>query len=132
VTCRGEVYDQQAALRLAAISFVQETTTALGPHYALVGQVTNTLVGVEVTDTKRGTLTLSTPAGGVWVYRWRPARMAALAKRIAGARKQAALALLQSLEGVQTASIHLAGSEQTTLPADPSRIIITVVGERPG
>jgi hypothetical protein len=132
VTCRGEVYDQQAALRLAAISFAQETTTALGPHYSLVGQVTNTLVGVEVTDTKRGTLTLSIEAGGVWVYRWRPAHMAALTKRIAGARKQDALALLLREEGVQTASIDLAGSEQTTLPADPSQIIIRVSGERTG
>jgi hypothetical protein len=55
-------------------------------------------------------------------------RLQALAKRIAGARKQDALALLQSLEGAQAATMHLSGSERATLPADPSRIIITVGG----
>ena len=132
VTCRGEVYDQQAALRLAAISFTQETTIALGAHYTLLGQVTTTLTAVAVTAAKQGTLTLSIEVGGVWVYQWRLVHLEAVAKRIAGARRQAALVLLQSLEGVQTASIHLVGSEQSTLPADPGRIIITVVGERPG
>jgi hypothetical protein len=132
VTCHGEVYDRQAALRLAAISFTQETTTALGASYTLVGQVTTALLGVEVTDVKRGTLTLSIKVGGMWVYQWSPAHLKAVAKRIAGARKQAALALLQSLEGVQTASIHLAGSEKTTLPTDPNRIIISVASARTG
>jgi len=132
VTCHGEVYDRQAALRLAAIFFTQETTTALGASYTLVGQVTTALLGVAVTDVKRGTLTLSIEVGGMWVYQWSPAHLKAVAKRIAGARKQAALALLQSLEGVQTASIHLAGSEQTTLPTDPNRIIISVASARTG
>jgi len=132
VTCRSEVYDQHTALRLAASSFTRRTSAALGTPYALVGQVTTTLTSVMVTDPKLGTLALSTLAWGVWVYEWRLAYLQALAKRIAGARKQAALALLQSLEGVQTASIHLAGSDQTTLPADPSQIIIRVSGERTG
>ncbi len=130
VTCQSEVYDQQAARRLAATSLTQETATALGATYAPVGQVTTTLVGVRVSDTKQGTLTLSILAEGVWVYRWSQAHLEALAKGIAGARKQEALARLLSEEGVQTASIHLTGSEQTTLPTDPSRIIITVAGEQ--
>jgi len=132
VACHGEVYDRQAALRLAAISFTQETTTALGASYTLVGQVTTALLGVAVTDVERGTLTLSIEVGGMWVYQWSPAHLKAVAKRIAGTRKQAALALLQSLEGVQSASIHLAGSEQTTLPTDPNRIIISVASARTG
>ena len=126
VTCRTEVYDQQTALQLAATSLKQETSATLGANYALVGQVTTTLVGVSVTDTKRGTLALSIEAGGVWVYQWSSAHLEALARQIAGARKQEALALVLREEGVQTASIHLMGSEQTTLPTDPSRIIIVV------
>jgi len=132
VTCHDEVYDRQAALRLAAISFTQETTTALGASYTLVVQATTALLGVAVTNVKRGTLTLSIEVGGMWVYQWSPARLEALAKRIAGVPKQAALALLQSLEGVQSASIHLAGSEKTTLPTDPNRIIISVASARTG
>jgi hypothetical protein len=130
VTCRGEVYDQQAALRLAAASLKQETATALGATYTLVGQVTTTLVGVRVTDTKRGTLTLSTLAEGVWVYQWSPARLKALARQIAGTQKQEALARLLREEGVRTASMHLSGNDGATLPADPSHIIITVAGEQ--
>jgi len=130
VTCRAEVYDQQATSRIAAISFTQETSAALESDYALVGQVTTTLTSVTVTDTKRGTLTLSIEAEGMWVYQWRPKHLEALARRIAGARKQEALALVLREEGVKTASMHLSGSEQTTLPADPSRIIIKVADEQ--
>jgi len=132
VTCRTEVYDQHAALRLATLSFTQETSTALGSNYALVSRVTTMLIGVTVTDTKRGTLALSIEVDGVWIYQWSLTHLQALARLIAGAQKQEALALLQSLEGVQTASIHLAGSDQTTLPANPSQIIIRVSGERTG
>jgi hypothetical protein len=130
VTCRAEVYDQLAALRLSASSFTQEVTTTLGTNYAPVSRVTTTLVGVTVTDTKRGTLTLSTLAGGVWVYQWSPKHLGAMAKRIAGTQKQEALVLLLREAGIQTASIHLSGSGGTTLPADPSQILITVAGEQ--
>lgn len=130
VTCQAEVYDQRAALRLAASSFTQEVTNTLGTSYALVGRVTTTLVGVMVTDPKLGTLALSIESEGVWVYQWSPAHLEALARRIAGTRKQEALALVLREAGVQTASIHLTGSEQTTLPTDPSRIIINVAGKQ--
>jgi hypothetical protein len=131
VTCRGEVYDQQAARLFAAVSFMQESRTTLGANYALVGKVTTTLVGVVVIDTKRGTLALSIEERGAWVYRWKLAYLKTIARRIAGTRKQEARALVLREEGVQTASIHLLGNEQTTLPADPSRIIINVAGEQP-
>ena len=129
VACQSEVFDQHAARRLAAISFTQEESAALGANYALVSQITTTLVGVTVTDTKRGTLALSIQAEGVWVYQWNLTRLQALAKRIAGARKQDALALLLREEGMQAANMLLSGSERVMLPADPSRIIITVGGE---
>ena len=132
VTCRTEVYDQHAALRLATLSFTQETSATLGPNYALVGGVTTTLVGVTVTAMKRRTLILSFETKGVWVYRWTSKQLEALAKHIAGARKQDALAFLQSLAGVQAASILLSGHERTMLPANPSRITIIVAGEQPG
>jgi len=130
VTCQAEVFDQQAALRLAATSFTREAIVALGATYAPVSRVTTTLVGVTVIDTKRGTLALSIQADGMWVYRWSLAHLEALARQIAGARKQDALAFLQSLAGVQAASILLSGREQTTLPADPSWISISVAGEQ--
>ena len=132
VTCRTEVYDQHAALRLATLSFTQETSATLGSNYALVGGVTTTLVGVTVTAMKRRTLILSIETKGVWVYRWTSKQLEALAKHIAGARTQDALAFLQSLAGVQAASILLSGHERTMLPANPSRITIIVAGEQPG
>src|SRR6266849_4923934 len=130
VACRTEVYDQQTALQLAATSLKQETSATLGSNYALIGQVTTTLVGVSVADTKLGTLALSIGAGGVWVYQWSSAHLEALARRIAGTQKQEALVLLLREAGIQTASIHLSGGEGTTLPADPRQILITVVGEQ--
>jgi hypothetical protein len=130
VTCRTEVYEQQAALLLAATSLKQETSAILGSNYALVGRIRTTIVGVSLTDTKRGTLTLSIEAGGVWVYQWSPKQLEDLAKRIAGTQKQEALAFVLRDEGVQTASIYLSGRERATLPADLSQILITVAGEQ--
>ncbi len=131
VTCRGEVYDQQAARLFASVSFTRQSSATLGANYAPVGKVTTALVGVGVTDTKRGTLALSLEVRGAWVYRWNLAYLKTLARRIAGTSKQEALAFVLREEGVQTASLHLAGSEQTRLPTDPSRIIISVAGEQP-
>jgi VCBS repeat-containing protein len=128
VTCRAEVYDQQTAKLFAETSYTREESTVLKANYALMSQVT-TLTGVTVTDTKRGTLVLSIQAEGVWLYQWNTAHLEVLARRIAGERKQDALALVLREEGIQAASILLSGSEQTTLPADPSRIIITVASE---
>ena len=99
-------------------------------NYALVGQVTTTLVGVSVTDTKLGTLALSIEVRGGWVYQWSPKHLETLARQIAGAQKREALALVLREEGVQTASIYLSGNELTMLPADPSRIMIAVAGEQ--
>jgi hypothetical protein len=130
VICRAEVYDQQTAQRLSAISFIQNTRTALGANYALVDRVTTALTGVMVTDTKKGMLALSIQAEGVWAYQWSLAHLEALARRIAGSRKQAALALVLREEGVQAASMRLTGSEQVTLPVDPGRIMITIAGEQ--
>ena len=130
VTCRDEVYDQQAALRLAASSFTQEVTTTLGTNYAPVSRVTTTLRDVRMTDPKRGILTLSIEAGGVWVYQWDLKHLEALAKRITGTEMQEALVLLLREAGIQTVSIHLSESEGMTLPADPSQILIAVAGEQ--
>jgi hypothetical protein len=70
VACQSEVFDQHTTRRLAAISFTQEVSAAPGANYALVSQITTTLVGMTVTGTKRGTLALSIQAEGVWVYQW--------------------------------------------------------------
>jgi hypothetical protein len=130
VTCQSEVYDQHATRELAATSLAREMAATLGTNYAPVGQVTTTLVGVRVTDATRGTLALSILAEGVWVYQWSKEHLEALAKGIAGTRKQEALAHLLREEGVQTASITLVGGDGATLPADPSYIIIDVAGEQ--
>ena len=132
VTCRDEAYDQQVARRVAESSFTQEMNTMLGAKYVLVGQVTTTLVGVRMTDAKRGTLALSIEAGGMWVYHWSLAHLKALARSIASAGKQEALRRLLHAAGVEAASILLSGRERTMLPADPSRITIIVTGEQPG
>jgi hypothetical protein len=107
VTCRDEVYDQQAARRVAESFFTEEIRSMLGANYALVGQVTTTLVRVRVADAKRGTLALSIEVGGVWIYHWSQAHLKALARRIAGAGKQEALTRLLRAAGVEAASILL-------------------------
>jgi len=126
VTCTGEVYDHQAAQSVAANLLRQEATRDPGPGYALVGNLVTDVRQVSLTDTKKGTLSLMVDAEGVWVYQFGAAQKQALAKLLADKSTQNAQTLLLEQKGVTTAAIQFSGSNENTLPSDPTQIIIVV------
>ncbi len=126
VTCTGEVYDHQAAQSVAANLLRQEATRDPGPGYALVGNLVTDVRQVSLTDTKKGTLSLMVEAEGVWVYQFGAAQKQALAKLLAGKSTQNTQTLLLEQKGVTTAAIQFSGSNENTLPSDPTQIIIVV------
>jgi Baseplate J-like protein len=126
VTCTGEVYDHQAAQSVAANLLRQEATRDPGSGYALVGNLVTDVRQVSLTDTKKGTLSLMVEADGVWVYQFGAAQKQALVKLLVDKSTQNAQTLLLEQKGVATASIQFSGSNENTLPSDPTQIIIVV------
>ncbi len=57
ITCKEEVYDQQAALTIAANLLKAQASKDLGPHYALTGNIVTAVTKATVVDT-RGTVSL--------------------------------------------------------------------------
>ena len=122
ITCTEEVYDQQAALTMAANLLEAEALKDFGPNYALTG---NIVTGVtQVIPGSGGTVNLVVSAEGAWVYQFSDAAKRDLANHIAQMSKQDATNYLLTQPGVSSAQIEL--SSGNTLPADPANIMIVI------
>lgn len=126
VTCRSATYAPGQVDSLAAALFQQQEHTALGPHYALDGQVTASVEQAGITVPVPGTLAIPVAVRGLWIYQVDRSGFGALAKQLAGKDPAAARAILLRLPGVAQASIQISGWDASTLPTDVSQIVIVV------
>jgi hypothetical protein len=122
ITCKEEVYDQQAALALAESLLKKQASEQL-PGYALTGNVVTAVTNAMVIDTK-GTVSLTVFAQGVWVYQFTDAVQQDWKNHIAHMSEQAATNYLLSQPGVSDVKITI--SSGTTLP-DAANITIKIV-----
>ncbi|WP_376796785.1 hypothetical protein [Thermogemmatispora sp.] len=133
-TCSGEVFDRQAALRLAASLLGQEAGKKLGASYAPVGQPRTTISDATLINARQGVVSITITAEGLWAYQFSAADKERLAHLIAGKSRSEAQQLLQRQEGIKASDIQIAhGSER--LPADSKQInivIATISGLQPG
>jgi hypothetical protein len=104
VTCKEEVYDQQAAQAMAANLLAEQVGTELGPNYALAGSIVTKVTKVTVVDTK-GTLAILVRAEGVWVYQFSKTVLDGFANHIANMSNQNATQYLMSQQGVKAVKI---------------------------
>ena len=123
VTCKEEVYDQQAALTLGANLLAKQASTDLGPNYALTGNIVAEVTRLTMVDTK-GTLSILVRAEGVWVYQFSNPVKKDFANHIAKATNQNAIHYLMSQPGVKAVKID--NPSGNTLP-DTSHITIEIV-----
>jgi hypothetical protein len=101
ITCAEEVYDQQAALAMAATLLTAEALKDFGPNFALTG---NIVTGVtQVTPGSGGNVNVEVSAAGVWVYN--KFDIPTLKKDIAGMSKQDAINTLLKQPGVSSVDI---------------------------
>ncbi len=133
VTCHAQTYDDEAVARLVRGALLQQAMTTLGADYALRGTINTTITPAGAPPhAKPGTLTLLVTGQGAWVYQVRRAEQARLTKLIAGLSRQAAIQVLQQQESGHLATVHIQISglwaSGTTLPTDPARIQLVVVG----
>ncbi len=123
VTCTEEVYDQQAALTMAANLLKAQASKDPGSAYALTGNVVTEVTKATVLDAK-GTVSLLVSAQGVWVYQFSEAVKQDFANHIANKSEQDAKTYLLGQPGISDVKIVI--SSGTTLP-DASHITIEIV-----
>ncbi len=104
VTCKEEVYNQQAALTMAVSVHAKQISSDLGPNYALTGNIVTQVTRVTMVDTK-GTLAILVRAEGVWVYQFSNSVLQGFADHIANMSNQDAIKYLMSQPGVKAVKI---------------------------
>jgi len=130
VTCKEEVYDQQAALTLGANLLAKQASTDLGPNYALMGNIVAKVTRVTVVDTK-GTLSILVRVEGVWVYQFSNTVLQGFANHIANMSNQNAINYLMSQPGVKAVKIDNPNGD--TLPdAAHIKFVIVAIPGAPG
>ena len=123
VSCKEEVYDQQAALTMGASLLAKQASTDLGSNYALTGNIVTEVTKVTVVDTK-GTLAILVRAEGVWVYQFSNSVLQGFTNHIANMSNQDATNYLMSQPGVKAVKID--NPNGSTLP-DAAHIKIVIV-----
>jgi hypothetical protein len=118
VTCNGEVYDQQAAQKLAAKLLSQKIADSSVP----ANRITVTVVQGRVD--REGTVSLFVQATS---GAFSDAQRQAFAKLIAGKSEQAAQTILKNQTGIKQVMIKISGGDGQTLPTNPAQITITVL-----
>jgi hypothetical protein len=127
VTCRGEVYDAQAAKVFAATQLAQMAIKQLGPGYSNVDGVTTTITQVRLLNVHQGTLVVAVQAEGVWSYQFSADRLHAFSRLIAGKSTGQAKARLLGMQGVRAVTIALTGGSGSLLPTNPDQITVKLI-----
>lgn len=123
VTCKEEVYDQQAALAMAQHLLTQEAVHEPGPNYQVTGSLVCSITQATVIDSQ-GTVSLIVQAQGSWVYTFSMSEQQSIKNHLAAKSKSVALSYLTAQPGVASAQIEL--STGNILPGDPANIAIVI------
>jgi hypothetical protein len=123
ITCKEEVYNQQAALTMAEGLLTAQANKDLGPNYALTGNVVAEVNRVAVIDTK-GTVAIFVKAEGVWVYQFSNTVQQNFKNQIQNKSVSDAITYLKSQPGVSDVTIN--NPNGNTLP-DAAHIKIEIV-----
>ena len=123
VTCSGEVYDKQAAEKIATGLLNQEAVTSLGTGYALTHTISTSIIQAIVINANEGTISLNIKASGLWVYQFNALQKQNLVKLIANKTSQDAIKSLKQQAGVSNVQIDGA------LPRDSTNISIRIASQ---
>lgn len=124
-TCSGEVYDQQQAHATAGELLKIDAMKSFGANYALLGDVTTTIIRAGLIN-PAGKVSVLVKADGVWAYRFSDTQKRQLAQLITGKSEKDAVATLATTAGVHSVSVQVNGGDGSTLPTDTKQITIVV------
>jgi len=121
-TCSAVAYNIDAVQAQTQTFLANAALQQIGTGYSLFGQ---TNVTQATAPPHKKPVVLSFTAQGTWVYAVGKAEQEQIKSSIAGKTKQAALHILQSLPGIEQAS--LAWSDNTKLPKDSNAIHLVFI-----
>ncbi|HVB23901.1 MAG TPA: VCBS domain-containing protein [Ktedonobacteraceae bacterium] len=124
-TCSGEVYDQQQAHATAGQLLKVDAMKSFGANYALLGDVTTTIIRAGLLN-PAGQISVLVKADGIWAYRFSDTQKRQLAQLITGKSEKDAVAALATTAGVHSVSVQVNGGDGNTLPTDTKQITIVV------
>ncbi len=124
-TCSAVAYNSQELKGKVTDLLTRQAVQTLGTGYSLLGDIQVTVK--QATITHPTTVFLSYVSEGTWVYALTSQEQHRLKELIAGKSKRNALQLLQSLPGIQSASI--VWNENTKLPNDINAIHFVILVE---
>jgi serine/threonine protein kinase len=123
-TCTGEAYTTKDATDLAKQLLTNAAQNQLGAQYALVGQITSSIVSSSAGG--QGTENLVVSASGIWAYQFSATDQQNLAALIAGKTTQEARQTLLAQPGVADATIQITSGSGQTLPTKAQEIKIEI------
>jgi serine/threonine protein kinase len=123
-TCTGEAYSQKDATDLARQLLTNAAKSQPGSQYALVGQITSSIVSSSPGN--QGTENLVVSASGVWAYQFSATDQQNLAALIAGKTTQQARQTLLAQPGVADVTIQITSGSGQTLPTKTQEIKIEI------
>jgi protein involved in ribonucleotide reduction len=123
-TCSAVAYNIDALQAQTQTFLANAALQQVGTGYSLFGQ-THVTITKATAHLYKKPVVLSFTAQGTWVYAVGKAEQEQIKSSIAGKTKQAALHTLQSLPGIEQAS--LAWSDDTKLPKDSNAIHLVFI-----
>jgi hypothetical protein len=126
-TCQAGAYEQADLQHMVSHLVSQEAIQRYGTGYALAGDINVNLQDTALTTTSQQIATIQVNATSKWVYQFGKSQQQHISNQIAGKPKQQALSMLSHINGIQRATVLLAGGYNDTLPQDQGRIQIVIV-----
>jgi hypothetical protein len=124
-TCSAAVYDTQALETQATVLLSTQAAKKLASGYRLIGDVHVKIEQATITHTTSPLVFLSFSSQGTWAYALNQSEQQHMKTLIAGKTKQAAWHMLQSLPGIESASIRW--DENTKLPKNVNNIHFQII-----
>jgi FlaG/FlaF family flagellin (archaellin) len=127
-TCQAGAYNTNDLQQMVSHLVSQEAQQRYGTGYTLAGDINVNLQNTVLTMTNNQQIaTMNVNAVSQWVYQFGKRQQQQISNHIAGKGRGEALHMLSRTEGIQQATVALAGGYNDTLPSDAGRIQIVIV-----
>lgn len=123
-SCRGQAYDYDAAIRMAAQEMRDQAKHDPGTTYLLSGQLHTMFQGA--TNGANSVINVTIAVSGVWIYQISDAQKQHWQQMLKGMQKSKAETFLQQQSGIKHVSIELIGGNHDVLPGTIDDINIMI------
>jgi hypothetical protein len=126
-TCQTAAYAQADLQQTIGHLVSQEAIQRYGTGYSLAGDISVNLQNTTLTTTGKQIATIGVKAASRWIYQFGKRQQQQISNQIVGKGRGEAIRMLSHTEGIQRATVTIAGGYNDTLPQDTGRIQIVIV-----